>query len=193
MSNANPLFPALGPTSFPYANTITLGGVTAPGKWSLVRAPKLYGWQVQQAYGLTGAAVFPKGDPLVVAVFKVEIWDGVIDWPAFLAFDRLYLKKPVVAVAGALSGYAIGIEHPELNRLGVKSVVPLEVNPFIPDEHGLFISEVHFLQYRKPKPALSKPLASIPDTSPPAPTAQDAAQRELQAATAAYVKLAGQL
>lgn len=183
----------LFPSQFPAVDTITMAGITPPGKWTLLRAPKVYGWQIQQGFAQSGATVFPKGDELVKPRFLVELWDGGRDWPAFRSFRAKYLKKALFNVGGGTAGYALGIDHPELKDMGVLSVVTLEINPFVNDGYGLWSSEIEFLQYRKPKPALSKPLAAIPDAAPAVPTAEDQAQRELQAAAANFQALAGKL
>lgn len=181
------------PTQFPAVDKISIASVVPPGKWTLTAAKKVYGWQVQKGYAQSGATVFPIGDELVAPRFMVEIWDGTIDWPAFRLFRSNFLKKALVSVGGAPIAYALGIDHPELKDMGVTSVVVREINPFTNDGTGLWSSEIEFLQYRKPQPALSKPLAAIPDKSPPVPSAQDNAQRELQAAAAQFQALAGKL
>jgi hypothetical protein len=188
---AGPTLPL--PTQFPAVDTITIAGVQPVGKWTLTRASKVYGWQIQKGYALSGATVFPIGDELVKPRFLVELWDGAVQWPAFRLFRSKFLKKALVSVGGAAPSYALGIDHPELKDLGVTSVVVLEINPVLNDGYGLWSTEIEFLQYRKPQPALSKPLAAIPDAAPPVPTAQNNAERELQKAAAQFQSLAGQL
>lgn len=168
-----------GPTLFPSVDTITIAGVPAPGQWVLTRADKVYGWDVRKGYGTSGATVVPVGDELVEAEFEVRLWDSA-QVPLFRALRAGYLKKPLAATPGSLAAFAIGIDHPELADLGVTSVVVRKITPLVNDGYGLWTCNVTFLQYRKPQPALSKPLASIPDVTPPVPTAQDNLEREAQ-------------
>lgn len=184
---ANAVPPLVG--GLPAADAITVAGAPAPGKWTLIRAPKIYGWDIRQGYGLSGATVVPKGDELVAPRFLVELWTG-LDYQLFQAFRSAFLKKALVGVAGSPVAMALGIDHPELKALGCTSVVVREVNPLLNDGWGVYQCEVEFLQYRPPAPALSKPNAAIPDTTPPAPTAQTQTEIELQKAQAELQALA---
>jgi hypothetical protein len=187
------LFDATGLASagLPGTDKIAIAGIPAPGKWTLLRAPRKFGWDVRKGAGLSGATVVPTGDELVVARFLVEIWDPA-DYLLFNAFRSQYLKKQLVSVAGSPQGLAIGIDHPELKQLGATSFVVQEVNPLVNDSFGVWSAEVEFLEYRRPLPALSKPAAAIPDVSAPAPTAQDQADVEIQKLTAQLQALAAQ-
>jgi hypothetical protein len=178
-----PLLDAVAPnplvTAFPQVNTITLAAQTMPGRWLLVDAPKVFGWQIQKGFGLSGAFAFPTGDELVVAKFSVWIWKSS-DYVLFREVRKLLLKKPVFSVGGTLTSKAIGIYHPELKDLGVENVVVKSVTPMVNDEYGTWIGTVEFLQWRKPILAPPKPAGAIPDVVKPAPTAQDAQDIELQ-------------
>lgn len=168
--------------TFPVADTITVGGLPAPGKWSLERADKVYGWQERQGFGLTGATTVPKGDPLVHVSFLVEFWDPV-DFIAFKAFRTLYLKKALVSVGGLVTA-TIGIDHPELQELGVSSVVVEKITPVLNDGYGVWSCKIDFLQYRKPAPALSKPSMNVPDNGAPKVAASTQTQVAIQQALA---------
>lgn len=188
----NSLFDATGLASaaMPWTDTITVAGAPAPGKWTLLRAPKIYGWDVRKGYALQGATVVPTGDDLVSARFLVEIWTAA-DYVLFQVFRAAYLKKQLVSVAGSPIGLAIGIDHPELKALGATSFVPKEVNPLINDGFGVGMAEVEFLQFRPAQPALGKPDAAIPDAAPPVPSAQTQVELELQKAQAELQGLGG--
>jgi hypothetical protein len=178
-----PLLDAVAPnplaTAFPQVNTITLASQTMPGRWLLTDATKVFGWQIQKGFGLSGAFAFPTGDELIVPKFTVWIWKSS-DYLIFREMRKLLLKKPVFAIGGTLTSSALGIYHPELKDLGVESVVVKSVSPMVNDEQGTWIGTVEFLQWRKPKLALPKPSGTIPDVVKPAPTAQDAQDIELQ-------------
>jgi hypothetical protein len=177
----NALPPVVG--GFPVSDAITVAGLPAPGKWTLLSATKEYGWQVRQATAMTGATVVPIGDPLPEPEFMVEFFDPR-DFLAFKAFRTAFLKKPLVAVTGAPAGLALGIDHPELKELGISSVVVKSITPVLNDSYGVWSCKVKFLKYGKPKPALNKPDAAIPDNGAPRPTAQNETEVALQQAQA---------
>jgi hypothetical protein len=142
-----------------------------PGQWILQAGAKIFGWQEQKGWFLTGASLRPTGDPLVSFSFLVKFWD-VRDWNSFQQFRTKYLTRPVFT--GASVNYAIGIIHPELNFHGVTQVVPAETPFFTNNGKGLWTGTVKFLQYRKPVAALESPAAAIPGAAPPTPSANDA-------------------
>jgi hypothetical protein len=187
-----PLLDAVGPnplqTAFPAVNTITLAGQTMPGLWVLKEAPKEFGWQVQKAFGLSGAFVFPIGDEIVAPKFEISIWRSA-DYAVFREVRKTLLKKPVFTVGGTLSSKALGIYHPELKDLGVEAVVVKLVTPMVNDGTGLWQGTVQFYQWRKPVLAPPKPSTKIPDVAPPQPTATDAQQVEIARLRAERAKL----
>ena len=181
----------VGPSAaFPAVDSITVANVPAPGKWTLLSGPKVYGWEVRKGMYLSGATVVPTGDDLVEAEFLVEIWDP-IDFVAFKVFRASFLKKALIGVAGAPVAAALGIDHPELQELGCSSVVVKEINPVLNDGFGVWTTRVKFLQYRPPQPALGRPDATIPDAAPPIPTAQSNLEREVQQAGVTLQGLGG--
>lgn len=186
--------PTFGPdpkqTGFPYARTIVLGSVRMPGKWTLRGGARKFGWQQQKGFGLSGAYSFPTGDELVEPEFDVEIWASQ-DAFNFRAIRAKLLSHATYTVAGTSSSKAMGIHHPELKAMGVISVVLQEITPLVQDDYGLWTCSAKFLQFRPPKLGPAKPLASIPDTAAPTPTAQDQADIELQKLTDEINKLTG--
>ena len=192
VQDGSSLFDATGLASslMPWADTITVGGAPAPGKWTLLRGPRVFGWDERKGYAMVGATLVPTGDPLLRCRFLVEIWDPK-DYALFQVFRTAYLKKQLVAVAGSPIGLALGIDHPELKALGATSFVPGEVNPLVNDGFGVGMAEVEFIEYRKPLPALSKPDAAIPDVATPVPQAQTQTEIELQKQLAQLQALAG--
>ena len=70
----------------------------------------------------------------------------------------------------------------------VTAALQLEV-----DETGGWSTEVKFLEYRMPQKAPEKPDASIPAAQKPTPTAEDAADSEMQEKLATLKRLAPSL
>lgn len=173
--------PAPFTSAFPLVNTFILSGAPMPGKWTLVSAPKVFGWQIQQGYGLSGAVVFPKGDELVKPKFRGEFF-AQSDFLLFQQLRKRLLNKGTISL-GVIS-VAHGISHPELEALGVTSVVVLTINPLVDEGGGFWTTEIEFLQYRKPSPVPPKPDQStpaVPNTNVNAVTAQQAELQKLSA------------
>jgi hypothetical protein len=181
---------AVGPnplvTSFPAADTFTIAAFKMPGKWTLLDAPKVFGWEIRQGFGLSGAVVVPRGDPLVIAKFRGEMWEPA-DYALYKEIRRAILVKPVFSLGGALLTAAMGISHPELNALGVKSVVMWEIRPTIQEDTGLWVAHVDFLQYRPPVRAEKQPKVEIPAIAPPNPTPKNALELEQDKLSAGIV------
>ncbi len=153
-------------THFPSVNSFTIAGFRLPGKWVLESAPKKYGWQIQQGYGLSGAIVFPKGDELIVARFKGQLWQDVQKTQFDDVRKRLLIKPTYIPGSkspGAVN--ALGIDHPELKALGVTAVVVGEITPLKDAGGGLWECTIDFIQYRPPLPAPAPPTQVIPDTT----------------------------
>ncbi|HLK38682.1 MAG TPA: hypothetical protein VKU41_18090, partial [Polyangiaceae bacterium] len=104
----------LGPLS-PAVDTITINGVQAPGQWVLQPGGKVYGWQQQKGYALSGATLNPTCDELIEAPFLVRLWDtafplggtdGGLQYQKFCQFRAQFLKKAVFGIPGGLAAYA---------------------------------------------------------------------------------------
>lgn len=191
---ANGVLDSVGPnplvTAFPAVDTFTIANFTMPGKWTLVSAAKKFGWQIQKGYALSGAFVLPTGDELVQPKFRGEFWSSS-DFNIYKNLRKQLFQKAVYFIGGVLTTAAMGIDHPELKALGVTSVVVDTVNPVTDQGGGHWVTELTFLQYRPPLPAVPKPKVVIPDVAPPVPTAQNARQVEIQKLTAEVNRLKG--
>lgn len=177
------LFPGPDPAApdgynfFPAVNSFIIAGYPMPGKWTLLEAPQVFGWQQQKGLGLDGAFVIPTGAELVTAKFKGELWTNQ------QAVDFRDLRKTLLVHPKRVSGAgnvvtAYGIDHPELKALGVTSVVVAKLTPLVQEEGGLWTSSLEVLQYRPPLIAPSKPTSSTPDITKVVFTAPTAVQVE---------------
>lgn len=192
---SNSIDPSIFPgftTSFPAVNTITIASIPLPGKWTLVSAPKKYGWQIQQQFGMSGAVVFPKGDPLVEATFMGEFWSNT-DFTLFGPIRDKLLANAALKFPGGLFAAAMGVGHPELKALGVEQCVILEIDPVTQAYGGRWVTKLVLLQYRPPQPAVKKPSQVIPDVAPANATATTALEAQIQIQTATVQALAGAL
>jgi hypothetical protein len=172
---------AVGPdptvSAFPMVNTINLGGQILPGKWTLHKAERIFGWQIKQNYGLSGAFIVPKGDPLLVAEFQGEFW-AQADYRSYRQMSEILFAKAVVNGPGGTTTLALGISHPEVNRLGCYAVVCGKHGATIDRGGGLWETRVELIEFRLYLPALPQPSQKIPAEKVAPPIATNATQAE---------------
>lgn len=160
----------------PEQDYIQLGGIVSPGRAAVVGAASLRDWDIRKGYGLDGAFVVYTGDNLCKFEVQIDLWEKS-QFALWEAFCKATLGKPKARFAPGLD-----IKHPLLNRepLNIKSVIVEGVSQFEQDDNGLWSCRIRFIEYRKPKPALAKPLATIPNAAAPVATAQSKADLEIQ-------------
>jgi hypothetical protein len=164
---------------FPYQDYIMLGGAPSPGRATILGggsgSPRT--WDVRKGYGYSGAFIVYTGDGLAKFKVMIELWLPE-HFAAWQRFAKITLSKPPLG----LKPTALDIAHPILNMQpwSITSVVVEDVSPWEQDEEGMWSTTIDFLQFRGPKPMLGKPLASIPNAVKKIPTAQDAAEVEIQ-------------
>lgn len=172
----------------PQQDYIMLGGLRSPGRATIIGCGSPRDWDIRKGYGYSGAVVVFTGDSLAKFKVAIDLW-----LPAHFAewnrFAKACLAKPPLG----LKPKAMDISHPllELEPLKVTSVVVEDCSQFDEDDEGLYTCVIDFLQYRAPKPAIGKPLASIPNAVKKVPTAQDAADLEIQKLVKEFSALAG--
>ncbi len=171
----------------PREDFIILGADKSPGRATIVSPGSPREWDIRKGYGFSGASTVFIGNGLAKFDVLVDLWQPVqySDWDRFA---KKYLQKAPIG----LRPMAYGISHPVLNTapLNISSVVVEDVVFEGTDDYGLDTWRIKFLEFRAPKPALGKPLAAIPAATKPLPTAQDAADREIQAKIATLKSLA---
>lgn len=145
----------------PTQDYIVLGGFPSPGKAVVRGASSPRKWDIRDGYGLTGAVCVFMGEGL--ATFEVDIycWEEFhfLQWPIWA---KLTLANPPIGARPTSQS----IKHPQLNDppLTIDQVVVTDVTQWEqdPDETGLWMRTIKFLQYRKPRPALVKPFEGPP-------------------------------
>ena len=163
--------------TFPIRDTIFLSGKTSPGACRVRKATDPRTWEVRKGYGFSGASTVFTGDDIKGFSVDFLLWlpEHFDEWTDFAKL----LVKPTAKTRGK----ALGIYHPLLRvpPLNISAVVVQDVSQFDVDDQGQWMCSVDFLPFRAPKPALSKPNAATPGASKPAPTAQDEADKKMQA------------
>lgn len=179
--------PATPFRGFPQQPYIVLGPMQSPGVAFVRDLDSPRNWDVQQGYGLSGATVVYKGAGLSKFRVDVDLWlpEHFVLWNAFATI--LAPPKPGPA------GFALGIKHPIVNGPphGITEVVVADVSEPVQSDLGRWRYTIAFLQYRKPKLALARPIAAIPAAAASQPTAQNAAELEIQQLKAQATALGG--
>lgn len=163
----------------PYRDYILLGGDRCPGKQVVPDANSPRKWDERQGYGFSGAYLIYMGDGLAHFGVEVHLWDDA-HWAQWETFSKKHLEKPPTGQVAK----AQPIDHPVLNMtpLKIASVVVEDVTGWVVDDYGEWTCLIKFAQFRKPKPALGRPIATIAPVKTPVPTAQDAGDIAFQAA-----------
>lgn len=163
-----------------FLDFIVINGDPCPGKCTVQKPNSPRGWDERQGYGMSGATLAPKGDPLAKFSVLVEIWSGT-DYLIWKEFCAKHFTKNVVKGGGLGSPpRALGIYHPELAAppISISEVVVEDIISNGQDEDGLWSWEIKFIQYRAPVKITQKPTGAVPAASNDAPTATTAIQRE---------------
>jgi len=164
-------------SELPRSDVVILGGLQTPGR-AVVKgfgSPRM--WDKRKGYGTSGATLVYTGDDLSKGSIVVTIWTGD-QYEAWLSFAGQVLVKPPKGARPK----ALPIEYPTINAppISITAVVVEDVTPFEQDEQGEWTCEIKLEQYRAPMPALGKPNGAIPPAKKTTPTAQDAADVEIQ-------------
>ncbi len=164
-------------TGFPKQSFIDLGPFRSPGVATVKGLDSPRNWDEQQGYGFSGAVLVYKGTGLAKFTVDIDLWlpEHFIAWNLFAQV----LAPPKPGLAG---GFALGIKHPIINGPphNIQSVVVDNVSQPVQNDLGKWTYTISFRQYRKPLPAIARPIADIPAAAAPTPTAQDANEIEMQ-------------
>ncbi|MDQ2782605.1 MAG: hypothetical protein M3Y26_08760 [Actinomycetota bacterium] len=170
----------------PEQDYIILAAVKSPGRAYIKSAGSPRDWDIRKGYGFSGASVVFTGNGLAKFEVDIELWlpSHWLDWKAFAKL----LAKP----GGLTPIVGLGISHPLLTTppLSITSVVVEDVSQFVQNEEGSHVCTIKFIEYKRPLPALSKPIAEIPAASKALPTATDAVNAEIAAKAAIFASLA---
>ena len=171
----------------PIQDYIVLAGMRSPGRVIVKGASAPRKWDTAPAYGLSGSSSIYIGSE--VAKFDVEIacWEPE-HFVAWEVFARATLQEPTAFGPSALS---MSIQHPQLNDapLKIKQVVVTNVTQWDqPDDDGLWVRTISFLEFRQRKQAIVKAFEGPPGSPVNVPAPVDP---ELQLIAAGTVTIAG--
>src|SRR6266568_3713920 len=151
----------------PTQDYIILGGVTSPGRATITSGAFERKWDVREPYGASGGSTIWHGDAIKHCDVLIELWlpEHFADWESFS-------RKVLFAKPGKV---ALSVDHPVLKLIQLTEVQIEKVSAFDQDDEGLWSCTISLIEFKRPKPALSKALAAIPNVPKITPTAQDAA------------------
>lgn len=141
----------------PGLNRMTVNGVPSPGRVRISGAGIPLNWEVRPGYGMTGATVVFRGRGLSKFTCLFEFWDqDQLDmWDPFAkVFD--VPQKPIGPKL------ALGVSHPVLDALGIRSAVMENMGQLEINASGLWSITVAMLEYRAPIKAIVKPRGAVP-------------------------------
>lgn len=161
----------------PIQDYIVLCSIPSPGICKISGAGSPRGWDERKGYGADGAYLVLVSLGLASFTVTLTLWEDAhfLAWDAFAAL----LEKP----KNLIRPRALGISHPLLEAapLRIKDVIVEDVSQFEQDDDDeLWTCEIKFRAYRPPKPILAKPMGAVPGVTPTVPSAQDAADAEIQ-------------
>lgn len=137
---------------------IVLAGERSPGVAKLSGTALDHGWAKQEPKGSSGGETIQNGTKLVEFTVELYIWrDDQVDHFARWVAWRPILRRPIAKGASK----ALDIYHPQLDELGVTSVVCSKEGSLVPDGKGGATVALSFIQYAPPQPkAAGKPAGS---------------------------------
>lgn len=148
---------------FPRQPYVILGPAVTPGVAKVRGAGSPRNWDIRQGFGLSGAVVVFMGNTLSKFHVDVFLWkpEHFVQWELFAPI----LARPLPGFGMAA---ALGIRHPLVNMKpwSITEVVVEDVSQFEQSDTGLWVTTIDLLQYKKPIPAVARPIAAIPAASP---------------------------
>ena len=163
---------------FPDVDWVVLDNRIPPGTSYPTGSGSPRKWDKRAGYGISGAFLVYTGADLSEFEVHVTIWTEE-HWTEWLEFSTV-LEKPKQGTKPK----AIPIVHPLVNRppIRITEVVVEDVSQFEPDEtRELWTCVIKLSAWKGPEKMLARPSAAIPGANLAVPTAQDAADRQIQA------------
>jgi hypothetical protein len=134
-------------------DTFTLAGLRSPGICKFPDLIRDEGWDVQVPKGSTGGNTVHNNTKPISFGVELRLWkDAYVDhfdrWEDWKGLLVIPIKKD--------SPKALDILHPQLEGLGIRSVVAQTRAEYIPDGRGGATVKWKFLEYRPIQPAKSQ-------------------------------------
>jgi hypothetical protein len=144
-------------------DVFVLAGQESPGVCKLGMPTRDYGWEKSEPAGSDGGEVSNKGKKLMEFEVELYLWKdpatNVDHFARWESWKQILLTPVAKSAPKALDCY-----HPQLDGLGITSVVAKAWNEPQPDGKGGGIVKIKFLEYApaKPKPKGSgKPKSAV--------------------------------
>jgi len=163
---------------------IELGNVESPGKVTLSGHDSEVEWDIKAGAGQNGATMTRKGrKPKEFTATFYLVKDDVEGYDDFEFWDEF--QALIDSTTSGKTPKALDIWHPDLERVGIKSVVKKSVGGMVHDGKGGATVVVKFIEYLPPKPAGGSPNGAL-RAKPKADDPNAAALAELARLTEQY-------
>lgn len=145
---------AIDPTSSAL-NYVVVAGIPSPGRAKLTGLRIPYKWNVQEAYGRSGARSTFIGRGIIKFTLTIALWlpEHFIQW---IPFAKV-LEPPTT-----LKPFTVKMIHPLLSAAGIDSVGLEGLGVPERQDNGMWISTSQVIESRPLKPALVTPRGAIP-------------------------------
>jgi len=170
--------------SFNFQDYVVIDGVQSPGVAVISGASLTRTWDKRKGYGVTGATLVYMGEDLAEFTIAFQFWDWIggqrDEWVQFS--KDVLVKQPKGKTPTALQ-----IKHWQLNDppLSIDAVVVKKIGQPEQDDTALVTVKVDFQQFRPFKFGFGKVNVPAPKKAPP--TAQDAADLQIQQLTKQFL------
>lgn len=145
---------------------IVLGGQRSPGTATIQGAELVRRLRERRAFGVAGATVVDQGAQL--CHFEVVLkFTTSADFRAWDAFKALLVRPAQRSTQG------VDIEHPLLEDLEIRSVLPEGRSQFVQDDNGGQSVTLKFCEFRRPVPVLAVPDTTVAHRPPNGSPEQD--------------------
>lgn len=133
---------------------ILLSGERSPGIADVEGFTSPRRWDERKGYGLSGGTVIFRGIGLAAGTVSLRLFESE-HFERWDTWKNLVQRPPI-----GTRGHAMDISHPQLDDLGVTSVVIEDVSQLEQTEDGIWTVKIRMKEFRRPVLQLQAPTGS---------------------------------